>query len=68
MSNLQLERRQIMLKYLMDQVDNRCTDDYDPSTAMQAMNEYAYLAALSDQELEKLYIKSKGGNYGQEKF
>ena len=61
MSKLQIERRQIMLKYLMDQVDNRCTDGYDPSTAMQAMNEYAYLVALSDQELEKLYIKSKGG-------
>ena len=68
MSTLQIERRQIMLKYLMDKIDNRCTDDYDPSAATQAMNEYAYLAALSDQELEKLYIKSKGGNYGQEKF
>ena len=61
MSKLQIERRQIMLKYLMDQVDNRCTDGYDPSAATQAMNEYAYLVALSDQELEKLYIKSKGG-------
>ncbi len=61
MSKLQIERRQIMLKYLMDRVDNRCTDGYNPSAATQAMNEYAYLAALSDQELEKLYIKSKGG-------
>ena len=60
MSNLRKERRHLMLQYLMDKVDYRLTTYSDASALTQATDVYAMLTTMSDTDLEKMYIKSKG--------
>tara|TARA_B100000519_G_C13994941_1_gene321096 strand:+ start:472 stop:642 length:171 start_codon:yes stop_codon:yes gene_type:complete len=44
----------------MDKVDYRLTTYSDASALAQATDVYAMLTTMSDTDLEKMYIKSKG--------
>ena len=66
MSKLREERRHIMLQYLMDKADARLTTYSDTSALAQATEDYATLATMTDQDLEKIYMKSKGEVHEQD--